>query len=50
MGRNKKIDEIRYLGGWRENEKCCYMVYDKLSNKEINKILGYEGIRLCESK
>jgi len=43
------MDRFRYLSGWRENDKCCYYCYEKLSNDEINKILGYEGNWLCKS-
>ena len=51
MERNKEVDErLIYLSGWRENDKCCYIDYSKISNSKINKILDYEGNWLCKSK
>ena len=47
----KEYDErLMYLSGWRVDDRCCYIVYDKLSNSVIDKILDDESNWLCKSK
>ena len=47
----KEYDErLMYLSGWRIDDRCCYIVYDKLSNSVIDKILDDESNWLCKSK
>lgn len=41
---------IRYLCGWRWDDKFCWMDYRKISNNKINEILDYEGNWLCKGK
>lgn len=41
---------IRYLSGWRWDDKSCWIEYKRLSNERINKILDYESYWLCKGK
>lgn len=41
---------IRYLCGWRWDDKSCWIDYKCLSNDKVDKILDYESNWLCKSE
>ena len=41
---------IRYLSGWRWDDKSCWYDYKRMSNNKINEILDYESNWLCKSE